>query len=208
MSDDLHPQHDLDPDVLAALEHDLRSPAVWAEPPASLEDDLIAAIAAEATPAAPDIVAEPPTPRWLVAVAAAIFLAAGFGMGALFTGDDEPAEVAGETFDLIGTELADDADGTVELAVLRNGLWIMLDLESMPPAPDGQFYEAWIVRPDRIVSAGTFHMRNETGSIVLWAGIVPDEESVFAITLESDDGDTTPSGDFVFEADVSALADA
>ncbi len=212
MSDDLHPEHELDPAVLAALEADLSSPSLWAEPPASLEDDLVAAITAEAAAAAP--VAPAPasasTPRWLWAVAAGFLLVAGFGLGAALTGgDDDAPEIVGEIFPLEGTDLAADADGEVELAVLLNGLRIILAVDELPPAPDGMFYEAWLLDADRgVVSAGTFHMRNQTGRIELWAGVTPEDYPNFVVTLEADDGDPTPTLDVVFEADVSSLIDS
>ncbi|MEM9201344.1 MAG: anti-sigma factor [Actinomycetota bacterium] len=212
MSDDLHPEHDLDPDVLAALDADLSSPAVWAEPAASLEDDIVAAIAAEmaAGPAAVAAPASTSRPRWLWAVAALAVLAAGFGLGAALTGATDPVEIAGDRFTFEPTALADGGGGTVELAALDNGLWIMLDLENMPPAPAGQFYEAWLIPPASggaggVVSAGTFHMRAETGSIVLWAGVTPDPDSIFSITLEDDDGDPSSSGRVVLRTEVGSL---
>ncbi len=205
MSDDLDPQTELDPAVLAALEADLRSPALWEEPPESLEDALVAAIAAEASPATSAPPSAERSPRWLWAVAAAVFLAAGFGLGALVTADDDTTEIVGESFVLEGTDLADGADGAVELAVLRNGLRIILGVENLPPAAEGQYYEAWLIRGDAVVSAGTFHMRNRTGSIELWAGVTPEAYPDFIVTLEDDDGDPNPSGEIVFEADVSSL---
>lgn len=206
MSDDLHPEHELDAAVLAALETDLSSPSVWAEPPATLEDDLVAAIVAEAATAAP---ASASTPRWLWAVAAGFLLVAGFGLGAALTGGDDAPEIVGEIFPLEGTDLAADADGEVELAVLLNGLRIILAVDELPPAPDGMFYEAWLLDTDRgVVSAGTFHMRNQTGRIELWAGVTPEDYPNFVVTLEADDGDPTPTLDVVFEADVSSLVDS
>ena len=102
-----------------------------------------------------------------------------------------------------------DADADVELAILRNGLRIILAVDELPPAPEGTFYEAWLHAPDgAVVSAGTFHMRNQTGRIELWAGVTPERYPSFLVTLEDDDGDPAPSFDVVFEADVSTLADS
>ena len=209
MSDDLHPEHELDPDTLAALEADLSSAALWAEPPTSLEDDLVAAIAADVAAEAGPAPAVQPARRWLWAVAAIAFLAGGFALGAVVTGDDDSGtEIVGEVFALDGTELAAEADADVELAVLLNGLRIILAVDELPPAPDGTFYEAWLVDGQAYVSAGTFHMRNQTGRIELWAGVTPSDYPTFLVTLEADDGDPTASGDVVFEADVSSLADS
>ena len=209
MTDDLHPDHELDPEILAALEESLASPALWDEPPASLEDDLVAAITAEAATAVQPPAAAAPTRRWLWAVAALALLAGGFGLGAALSGDDDAPEIVGEIFPLAGTDLAGEADAEVELAILRNGLRIILDVAELPPAPDGTFYEAWLVDDERgVVSAGTFHMRNQTGRIELWAGVTPADYPTFLVTLENDDGDPAPSLDIVLEADVSSLVDS
>lgn len=211
MSDDLNPEYELDPDVLAALEADLSSPTLWAEPPASLEDDLIAAITGEAaaTSSVTATATTAPRRRWLAAVAAIAFLAGGFALGSALGSDEAEPEIVGEVFPLVGTELAADADAEVELAVLLNGLRIILAIDELPPAPEGTFYEAWLTNLDRaVVSAGTFHMRNETGRLVLWAGVTPEDYPTFLVTLEADDGDPSPSSDIVFEADVSGLVDS
>lgn len=205
MSDDtpIDPIDSLDEptaDELAALGELLGNKAVWDELPAGLEDSVVAAITSEQqlTVAAPGR----QRPRWL-AVAAVALVA--FGLGALVTqlGSGDPDGPAVTEFALSPTDLAGGATGTVELAELSNGLRIILAVDSLPPAPEGQFYEAWMRTPDSGVSAGTFHMRGETGEIELWAGVLSDGYPIFSITLENEDGDTSSSGRVVMKADLT-----
>lgn len=202
MTDDLFPDSELDEAGLAALESRLGSDALWAEPPLDLEARIVDSIAAEAAAVPAQPVAAPQRqPRWLRAVAAVLIVGGTIGLAAtvLSNGDDGPE---GDTFALGPTELADGASGEVELTTLRNGLRIILTVSDLPPAPEGQFYEAWLSREGGGVSAGTFHMRNRSGEIELWAGVTPDGYQRFVITLEDEDGDATSSGRPVFLAEL------
>ena len=190
---------------MAALDDLLDTGGVWEDPPAELEDLIVAAITEEAAPLSDPLAPvayRRERPRWL-AVAAAVIIA--FGVGALIPqlGNDDAEGPATTEFALSPTDLAGEASGTVELAELRNGLRIILAVESLPPAPEGQFYEAWMRTADDGVSAGTFHMRGETGEIELWAGVLSDGYPIFSITLEDEDGDTSSSGRVVMKADLT-----
>ena len=185
------------PELAAALGSD----AVWDEPPADLEDRIVADITAEAGPPTrldPGADADGPR-RWLVAVAAAIVAITGIGAAISLRGGDDAPD--GDVFALEATELAADASGEVVLTELQNGLRIILIVDDLPPAEAGQFYEAWMSSSAGPVSAGTFHMRSGSGEIELWAGVVPsDRYQRLAITLEDEDGDATSSGRVVLVA--------
>lgn len=213
MNDEIrgHGRFDDDPATafpeLAAV---LGSDAVWDGPPADLEDRIVAEIGELAGHARPSVGDVPPVRqegrtghrerRWLVAVAAAIVAITGVGAAISLRGDDQPA---GEVFALEATELATAATGDVELTELRNGLRIVLVVNDLPPAPEGQFYEAWMSAPHGGVSAGTFHMRDGSGRIELWSGVIRDDDyQRFAVTLEDEDGDATSSGRVVLVADL------
>ena len=204
MTDDLRPESELDEHVLAALESRLDSDALWAEPPPELEANVVDAIAAAAArvPEAESVTFTGRTqPRWLRAVAAVLIVAGGIGLfAALATGGDDGPE--GDVFALGPTDLADGGSGEVELTTLRNGLRIILTVADLPPAPEGQFYEAWLSRDGGGVSAGTFHMRSGSGEIELWAGVTTDAYQRFVITLEDEDGDASSSGRPVFLVDL------
>lgn len=193
------------PDLAAVLGSD----AVWDEPPADLEDRIVTEITQLAGPSRRSSAAVPPVReggrprRWLVAVAAAVVALAGVGVGLALSGGDDDGPV-GDVFALEATDLAADATGEVELTELRNGLRIILTVDDLPAAADGQFYEAWMSSAAGPVSAGTFHMRAGAGEIELWAGVVPSERyQRLAITLEDEDGDATSSGRVVLVADLS-----
>jgi hypothetical protein len=209
MSDDypIDPMDSLDEpaaEELAAFGELLRSQAVWEELPAGLEDSIVAAIGTEVELSTPASTRR--RPRWLTVVAAIVVA---FGLGALVTqlGDGDPDKPAVTEFALSPTDLAGSATGTIELAELRNGLRIILAVDSLPPAPEGQFYEAWMRKADSGVSAGTFHMRGETGAIELWAGVLNDAYPIFSITLEDEDGDPSSSGRVVMKADLTQPTD-
>ena len=187
------------PDLAAVLGSD----AVWDEPPADLEDRIVAEITAAAAGSAAPVRGSNARPRWLIAVAAAVVAIAGIGVGVAMSGDDD-REPVGDVFALEATDLAADATGEVELTELRNGLRIILTVDDLPAAAEGQFYEAWMSSAAGPVSAGTFHMRAGAGEIELWAGVVPSERyQRLAITLEDEDGDATSSGRVVLVADLS-----
>ena len=187
------------PDLAAVLGSD----AVWDEPPADLEDRIVAEITAEAAGSAAPVRVSNARPRWLIAVAAAVVAIAGIGVGVALSGDDD-REPVGDVFALEATDLAADATGEGELTELRNGLRIILTVDDLPAAAEGQFYEAWMSSAAGPVSAGTFHMRAGAGEIELWAGVVPSERyQRLAITLEDEDGDATSSGRVVLVADLS-----
>ncbi len=189
---------------LAALAQLLGNGALWHELPAGVEDAVIETIGAEVDLSAPASTRQ--RPRWLI-VAAAIVVAFGLGTLVSLLGADDPDGPGVTEFALASTDLAADATGTVELAELRNGLRIVLTVDSLPPAPEGQFYEAWMRTPDSGVSAGTFHMRGESGSIELWAGVLSDTYPIFSITLEDEDGDASSSGQVVMKADLTQPLD-
>ncbi|MEM7140121.1 MAG: anti-sigma factor [Actinomycetota bacterium] len=201
-------------DQLAAL---LADESMWDPPDRAIEDAIVAAIADEATSggdvAAAEIVsgggpssvvpflARPRIAggRWIapfVAGAAAVLLIV--GAFALFSDDEEPEP----EFVLVleATDLAPESSGTVEIDTTPIGTRILLDVAGLPPAAEGQYYEAWLrTGPDAGVSAGTFHLRGGDGEIVLWAGVVVADYPLFTITVQ-DEADPASSGQVVLRA--------
>ena len=64
---------------------------------------------------------------------------------------------------MAGTDLASAASATGQIDDTDSGLEITLNIQGLPPAPDGYFYEAWMRTandddPD-LTAIGTFHMR-------------------------------------------------
>jgi hypothetical protein len=188
-----------DPAVARLLE----DPAVWAEVP----PDLRARTLAEATgsPAGPARHAPRPTRlgrhrRLLLAAAVVLgtLMVAG-GLGLALAGDSEPAgvEVA-----LAGTEGLPGATATAELRDEPAGVSVLLDVAGIPPAPDGSFYEVWLVGDSGKVSAGTFHRRGDEDQITLWLGVDPAGYDAITVTRQPTAGGTTAEGVVVLRGDL------
>ncbi len=192
----------------------LADEALWAEPPAGLEGDVLAAIAAEvaatpprAEPADQRPEAAPPPPDRIPAPATVTSLAArrarrlraGLGAAAAVVA----LAVAGVVITRSGkgdsgTDVALEADtgpgaaGTANLRQTDSGWRIELDATGLPRRDNGQFYEAWLRNADGVlVSIGTF---NEGTDVTLWAGVPPSEFSTLTVTAEEADGDPASSG--------------
>lgn len=101
-------------------------------------------------------------------------------------GDAEVDPVAGE---FVAT------DGTAELHLDLSGL----------PAPDGAFYEVWLLDPDqgRLVSLGPVR---PDGTYVLPAGAAPGEWPAVDVSIEPHDGDPGHSGASVLRGPVQSQA--
>ncbi|HEU4895425.1 MAG TPA: anti-sigma factor [Acidimicrobiia bacterium] len=162
--------------------------ATWAEPPPEVADRLIAAI--EARP--PDE-SEPKTSRrWLVPTAAAVGVAAVAiliaGIAGVFSSPDE------QIVAIAGTELEPAASGEAAIRESGSGWWIRLDVDDLPAAEVGTYYEGWVWNDQgEGVSIGTFHLRGDTEPIVLWSGVDPADYPAIWVTLEEEDGDPSAS---------------
>ncbi|GJM38690.1 MAG: hypothetical protein DHS20C19_20570 [Acidimicrobiales bacterium] len=198
MTDDSFDSQDpVDTDLAAFL----AEPSMWDELDSSLEDAIVAAIAQErdlVRPAVAPVVSIDSRRRWaapLLAGAAVVVLVA--GLLATFLRDDTVTpeiELA-----LAATELAPSAEGLVEIDTTPLGTRLILDVSGLSPAPEGQYYEAWLrTGPDVGVSAGTFHLRGGDGRIELWAGVTIDDYPLFTITIQ-DEADPTSSGQVVLK---------
>lgn len=203
----------------SALDRMLADPAVWEEVDPALEDRIVAAIAAEVdavvddAPVAPadgdresstrststsNVTSISTARRWggpvAAGIAAALVLLIGF---VVVTGDRTSFdhEVA-----MSGTDLAPGASADLAIEATPNGTRLVLDVTGLPPAPDGQVYEAWMRQDADVgVSAGTFHMRGGDGDLELWSGVLIEDYPLVTVTLQ-DEADTTSSGRVVLRA--------
>lgn len=195
----------------------LADEGTWADAPSSLEAAIVASISAEAAAGgvgAPvahrpsddaPVAGHRPTKarnRWwsVVPAAAAAVLVVGVVASSVGDTDGPPTvEVA-----LAGTEAAPTANATAELQEVGAGLRVELDVEDLPPAEEGTYYQAWIVGPHGAVALGTFHLRTDRSpDIVLWSGVAAPRGVLVTVTLEPDDGDPAPSGTRVLEGRVA-----
>ena len=200
----------------AALSHDeqaeleeldllLADPALWAEPPAGLEDRVVIAIAAERAGAATNL--DPARSRrpavrqrqWrrpalLVAAASIAVLAAAIIAVRL----EEPS--AQFTVALSSTELSPGATGSATLTRTDSGWNIQLTATGLPRLDGGAFYEAWLKDASgTLVPIGTF---NEGSAVTLWAGVSPAEFGTLTVTREFADGHQASSGERVLVGEV------
>jgi hypothetical protein len=175
-----------DDDAIAKL---LADESVWVEPPAGLEERVVRAVEADAAPVV-DLAARRrarAAAPWLVAAAAA---AAALVLGLRpFGGTDADLTAA-----LAGTGRIPGAHGTATLVDTPSGFEIRLDLEGLPRAPRGSYYQAWVKGPRGLVTIGTFHTG---GEVTLWAGVDPRDYATLTVTLEPEDADAASSGDKV-----------
>lgn len=219
------------PEELAGLHELLARADVWDEPPPGLEDAVVAAIATEAgrAPLAPPTADDATVPSlderraskqrertarrsnapwWIGAAAVAVLVVGGV---ALFGRGGDTTEEPGFAVALEPAEAAGDASATARISATPAGLRIVLDVDDLPGAPDGFFYEAWLSDGDIRVSAGTFHLREGDDPIALWAGVADPAFNQLSVTLEPLDGDPASSGDVRFRGEFDfarALPDA
>jgi hypothetical protein len=169
------------------IDHVLADEAVWMEPPAHLQEAVVAAVAAESGA----LTRRRRLRLALVGVAATVLLAVGVTVGVQLTRDD-PVQFAAS---LSGTELAPDATGDVTMTKTPSGWDIRLHATGLPRREDGEFYEAWLKDDSGLlVPIGTF---NDGREVTLWAGVPPSAFSTMTITQEVADGDQASSGQVV-----------
>lgn len=176
---------------------------LWDEPRASLEDDIVELIGAEAgAPQAPagtgpgnGAVVSLATARRrtvraaVLSAAAAAVLAAGLTAAVTRAGTGGPPNQ-------VEVALPEGRPGGVEVADTRSGLRIRLDAPDLERLPDGQHYQGWLRALDgkRLVSVGTFHSGD---GVTLWAGVALTDFPTLTVTIEPDDGDAASSGNRV-----------
>ena len=165
---------------LDSVRRALGDPNTWETPPQSVADGVIAEIRAASSP----FEATPRRPTWrrfgyaVAGVTVVILLLAFFGTL------DRGTRVA-----LEGTELLPEASGTAFLQDTDAGWSIRLEVEGLPPAEPGFYYEGWVWSDEGDgVSIGTFHLRNGTRPLNLWAGVDVEEYPAIWVSLEPEDG--------------------
>lgn len=195
----LSPEEISDLDELRAV---LADTSLWSEPPAALEDQVVAAITAEARQAPPIVnlseVRERRRSR-LVGVGAAI-LATAAAVAAFAVFGPDRGDRPDFAMSLQATELAPGATGRADLTKTQSGWRIELDATGLRRLDNGQFYEAWLKKDTVLVPIGTF---NEGQKVTLWAGVPVTEFKTLTITIEMSDGDQASSGQRVLVGTVT-----
>lgn len=185
---------------LDAARRVLSSSAAWGVPPDSVAVEVLSEIRAQTNP-----FREPRrrmSPVRLLAAAmtlGAILLVTVLGLGSLRDGT---------RVDLAGTELLPTASGTAWLEPTDAGWSIWIDLDGLPPADNGYYYEGWVWSDDGDgVSIGTFHLRNGLERLSLWSGVdVADYPSIW-ISLQAEGGGPAVSDEIVMRGRLDPVDD-
>jgi len=174
----------------AALAARLADPAVWMEPPASLQEQIVDAIAAEQT----RVRRSRSLLATVLASAAVLVLVVGLVVGVNAIKQNDTITYAAQ---LSGTELAPSAHGSVTLTKTTSGWKIKLHADGLPRRADGSYYEAWLKNADGIlVPVGTF---NSFEDVTLWAGVSPQTHPTFTVTRQLANGDPKSTGEVVLK---------
>jgi hypothetical protein len=106
---------------------------------------------------------------------------------------------------MTGTGLGTGAGGTAAVRPTESGWWIRLDLQGLPPAPTGSYYEGWVWSDDgEGISIGSFHNRGGDDPVILWSGVELAEYPSIWVTLEPEDGVAAASGEVVMKGRMPA----
>jgi len=190
----------------------LATPAVWVEPPATLEMDVVAAVVQAAQLRAPRRTA--PRRRagrmWLAfppvravgisGMAAAAVAAIVIGLASLGSrgGPERLAMVVS------GTALAPHAHGRATLLRTPSGWEVQLSVAGLPRIARGRYYEAWLRdATGEQVAIGTF---NDARRVTLWAGVSPTTFSTLTVTVQRLGAGLAASGTWVLTGAVGTRA--
>lgn len=83
---------------------------------------------------------------------------------------------------------------TVELVRYGDRAYKVVVDGAVPPAPEGHYYEVWMIGPRGRVSCGTFSAGYEDTVHTFPVGVDPSEYPIIEITLEPADGDESMNG--------------
>jgi hypothetical protein len=174
-------------DELDGLRGALRDPSAWIEPPADLQDRVVAAVAESVTPRRSRVL------RYaVVGTAAATVLTVGLAVGLHATNQNRPVEY---TAALTGTGLAPNASGSVTLTKTVSGWRIHLQATGLPRRDSSGYYEAWVKDgAGALVPVGTF---NQPDDVTLWAGVPPTSHPTFTVTRQPANGNPASTGQVV-----------
>jgi hypothetical protein len=197
--------------ALDALRAELSAAPIWEEPPAELEDRVVAAVAREAEERrrnARQSQLRPVPARASVShrlrsaagrqsgrrpVLALSVLTAAVVAGVLVvTGLSDNAPPQQFAMVVLGTSLAPRAHGSATLTKTTSGWRIQLSATGLPHRQGATFYEAWLKNPaGTLVPVGTF---NDARQVTLWSGVPVTKFRNLTVTLQPANGNPASSG--------------
>lgn len=172
---------------LVVLRDSLADPITWVEPPAGLENRIMASVG-DAGPAPSPAADRGSLKRWAVSLGtAAVVAAVALSAALLLTRSAAPDWEVTATGASFGEAVSTPVAGWNEPAGTR----ISVGTSQLPPAPDGYIYELWFSRPGEHISAGTFTGAGD--QVELTVAVSRRDYPRVWITLEPLDGDALPS---------------
>jgi hypothetical protein len=197
--------------ALDALRAELGAAAMWAEPPAGLEDQVVRAVAqAAAESRSARASAEPaservPSPsawsrlRARLPRGPAFALSLGLPVAAvaavvivLVTNSGTTTPALQFAMVVQGTPLAPGAHGSAKLTKTTSGWRIELSATGLPRREGAEYYEAWLKNAAGIlVPVGTF---NDARKVTLWSGVPVTKFRSLTVTQQVANGNPKSSG--------------
>ncbi len=162
---------------LQVLDELLGDTAMWAEPRAGLEDDVVRAVS------------DAPAPprrrhsRTRRVVAAGLAVAAAIAVVVAIVG------TTGRTSDaydaqLTATNIAPAAHASAGVTRARTGFHVTLDAAGLPSLTPGEYFEAWLKNQAGAgVPIGTFS--SGADRVTLWSGVSPTSFPIISVSIET-----------------------
>lgn len=164
--------------------------ATWSEAPHEVEERVLDSIITESRAMArpTNFTSGRRSMMTVAVIGAAAVVALALGLLGVFERPDETVVA------MQGTDLEATATGVATLRPNDSGWWIRLDVDGLPAAAAGTYYEGWVWSDDgEGVSVGTFHLRGGGSPVTLWSGVDPADYPSLWVTLEDEDGDPSAS---------------
>ena len=190
--------------ALDALRAELGAAAIWDEPPAGLEDQVVMAVSQAAVQQRGPERAPSPSlwsrlrarlsmRRPILAVSLSLPVAAAAAVAiVLVTSSGTTTPALQFAMVVQGTPLAPDAHGTATLTKTTSGWRIQLSATGLPRREGKDYYEAWLKNADGIlVPVGTF---NDARKVTLWSGVPVTKFRSLTVTQQVANGDPKSSG--------------
>jgi hypothetical protein len=196
---------------LDALRAELGAAAVWDEPPASLEDQVVRAVteaaaaetATAAGPAEQTTQHDAPSRSWWRGLRERLSLRSGLALSlpvaaaaavaiVLVVGSSGGPRELQFAMVVQGTPLAPGASGSATLTKKLSGWEIKLNATGLPRREGKEFYQAWLKNAAGVlVPVGTF---NDARNVTLWSGVPVTKFRTLSVTQQVANGNPKSSG--------------
>lgn len=173
---------------------DLQSESMWLEPPAGLEDSIVASIAgprvAEEESRSGTEVEVKRSNSWLIAVMFGFVAAVAVLVVGMFAMTSRTPDPNWRTT-MSGTDVSPSASAVVAGWSVDAGTRVVLEASNLGIAPEGSVYQLWFSKGSQDVSAGTF---SDPKHVELTVGIAREDYPTVWLALESITADVGEAG--------------